>query len=58
VFVVNLLVRGSIEVRQRALISFKQAIGTAIMDNHGQDATGGLVKSTPSLSEWLRTVQV
>jgi SNF2 family DNA or RNA helicase len=53
VYVRSYLIRGSVEVRQYALVGFKGKIGSAILDNVGADRFGRLENSIDSLTTWL-----
>jgi SNF2 family DNA or RNA helicase len=58
VFFVNMLMRGSIEERQRSMLERKGAVASAVVDGEGIDASGGLEMDLGSLAEFLSSTTV
>ena len=58
IVVQDLLVAGSIEIRQHEMLQHKNAVASAVIDGEGINEDGGITMSVGSLSGFLRLSSV
>jgi hypothetical protein len=58
IVVQDLLVAGSIEIRQHEMLQHKNAVASAVIDGTGINEAGGVTMSVGSLSGFLRLSSV